>query len=73
MKTGELSCAEVIWGVFFIPLHRQFGEVSQGRITLELKLMVSDDKLKLYIAEPQMWLFHLRNYREGINTCSQEL
>lgn len=44
-KAGELSCAEVIWGVFFIPLHRQLGEVSQGRITLELKLMVSDDKL----------------------------
>lgn len=39
------SCAVVIWGVFFIFLHSQFGEVSQGRITLELKLMVADDKL----------------------------
>lgn len=39
------SCAEVIWGVLFTPLHSQSGEVSQGRITLELKFMVPDDKL----------------------------
>lgn len=39
------SCAVVLWGVFFLSLHSQFGEVSQGRITLELKLTVADDEL----------------------------
>lgn len=70
---GELCCAEVIWGVFFVPLHSQFGEVSQGRITPELKLMVSDDKLSHIWASTIHSLSHLCNYREWINTCSQEL
>lgn len=61
-------CTEVIWGVVFISFT---GRLFQGRITLELKLMVSDDKLSHIPASATH--SHLCSPGEGINTCSQEL